>query len=67
MADCERQLTVIYVVAVAAGVTAAAFLIPRFGAAGAAAAQVLSSGIVAGLSGVVAIQRLGLQTTFIRI
>jgi O-antigen/teichoic acid export membrane protein len=64
MADSERHLTLIYVVAVSAGVLAAALLIPRYGAVGAAAAQVLSTGMVGVLSNRFARKRLGLGTTF---
>jgi len=65
MADSERHLTLIYLVAVSAGMVAAALLIPGFGALGAAAAQVLSTGTVAVLSGRFARRRLGLGTTFL--
>jgi O-antigen/teichoic acid export membrane protein len=65
MADSERHLTIIYLVAVGAGVAAAALLVPRYGALGAAAAQVLSTGLVALLSGRFARKRLGLGTTFL--
>jgi O-antigen/teichoic acid export membrane protein len=65
MADSERHLTIIYLVAVGAGVVAAAFLIPLYGAVGAAAAQILSMGTVAALSGRFARRRLGLGTTFL--
>ena len=65
MADRERHLTLIYVVSVSAGVIAAALLIPLYGAVGAAAAQVLSTGLIAILSGRFARRRLGLGTTFL--
>jgi len=65
MADSERHLTFIYVVAVSAGVITAALLIPRYGALGAAAAQVLSTGMIAFLSGRFARRRLALGTTFL--
>ena len=65
MAESERHLTLIYVSAVSAGVAAAAVLIPLFGAEGAAAAQVLSTGTVALLSAQFARRRLGLGTTFL--
>jgi len=65
MADSERHLTVIYLVAVTAGVIAAGVLVPRYGANGAASAQVLSTGAVAVLSGRFARRRLGLGTTFL--
>jgi O-antigen/teichoic acid export membrane protein len=65
MADSERHLTVIYLVAVTAGVIAAGLLVPRYGANGAASAQVLSTGAVAVLSGWFARRRLGLGTTFL--
>jgi len=65
MADSERHLTVIYLVAVTAGVIAAGLLVPRYGANGAASAQVLSTGAVAVLSGRFARRRLGLGTTFL--
>jgi O-antigen/teichoic acid export membrane protein len=65
MAESERHLTLIYISAVSAGVAAAAILIPLFGADGAAAAQVLSTGTVALLSAQFARRRLGLRTTFL--
>lgn len=65
MADSERHLTLIYVGALAAGVIAALLLIPKFGAAGAAVAQLFSTGTVAALSGRFARKRLGLGTTFL--
>jgi O-antigen/teichoic acid export membrane protein len=65
MAESERHLTLIYVSAVSGGVAAAAVLIPSFGAEGAAAAQVLSTGTVALLSAQFARRRLGLGTTFL--
>lgn len=65
MAGSERHLTLIYVAAVAAGVIAAALLVPRYGAVGAASAQVLSTGAIGALSGLFARKRLGLGTTFL--
>jgi O-antigen/teichoic acid export membrane protein len=65
MADSERHLTLIYVGALTAGVIAALLLIPEFGAAGAAVAQLFSTGTVAALSGRFARKRLGLGTTFL--
>jgi O-antigen/teichoic acid export membrane protein len=65
MADSERHLTLIYLAAEVAGVIAAALLIPRMGAVGAASAQLLSTGAVAMLSGRFARRRLGLGTTFL--
>jgi O-antigen/teichoic acid export membrane protein len=65
MVGGERPLTLIYVVAVGAGVVAAAFLVPRYGAVGAAAAQVLSTGGIGALSSRFARNRFGLSTTFL--
>lgn len=65
MADSERHLTVIYLVAVGTGIVAAAILIPGYGAVGAAAAQILSTGTVAALSGRFSRRRFDLGTTFL--
>ena len=65
MAGSERHLTLIYLVAVGAGIIAAALLVPRYGAVGAASAQVLSTGAIGVLSGLFARKRLGLGTTFL--
>jgi O-antigen/teichoic acid export membrane protein len=65
MADSERHLTRIYVIAVTVGIIAALFLIRRFGASGAASAQILSMSMVAALSNRFARRQLGLGTTFV--
>lgn len=65
MCDSERQLTLIYVFSVGAGILAAFPLIHAFGAAGAAAAQIVSTGLVVLLSAAFARRRLDLPTTFL--
>jgi O-antigen/teichoic acid export membrane protein len=64
MADSERHLTKIYLIAVGSGVLLAIPLVWRFGAVGAAGAQIVSTGLIAYLSGRFARRKLGLGTTF---
>jgi O-antigen/teichoic acid export membrane protein len=64
MADSERHLTRIYLIAVSIGIVVAVLAIPKFGGIGAAAAQLVSSGLIAWMSGRFAKRRLGLGTTF---
>lgn len=65
MTGGERELTRIYLIAVGSGVLAALVLVPRWGAAGAGAAQLLSSAMIAAASGRHARRVLGLETTFL--
>jgi O-antigen/teichoic acid export membrane protein len=65
MCDSERHLTLIYLLSVGAGILAAGPLIHSFGAAGAAGAQIVSTGLVSVLSGRFARRRLNLPMTFI--
>jgi O-antigen/teichoic acid export membrane protein len=65
MCNSERQLTRIYIVAILAGIGTAIPLTYSFGASGAALAQVVSTGLIAYLSGRFARRELGLSTTFV--
>ena len=65
MADSERHLTKIYLFSVGCGVALAFPLVWRFGAIGAAGAQISSTGLIAYLSGRFARRQLGLGTTFL--
>jgi O-antigen/teichoic acid export membrane protein len=67
MCDSERHLTLIYAFSVGAGMLAAGPLIHSFGAAGAAGAQIVSTGLVSMLSGRFARRQLHLPTTFMGI
>ena len=64
MADSERHLTQIYLIAVGCGLALAFPMIWLFGAIGAAGAQVFSTGLTAFLSGRFARRQFGLGTTF---
>lgn len=66
MANAERPLVRIYLVAVAAGVASALALIPLYGTIGAALAQLVSLGVVGFLSDRYARRHFGLTTTFLR-
>jgi O-antigen/teichoic acid export membrane protein len=66
MCDSERHLTLIYLVAVGLGAACAVPLIWQFGAAGAASAQIISTGLIAALSARFARRKLGLSATFLR-
>ncbi len=65
MCDSERHLSLIYLVAVGLGAASAVPLISAFGGAGAAGAQIISTGLIAALSGRFARRKLGLSTTFL--
>lgn len=67
MTDQERPLTVIYVIALVGGISAALALIPPFGAIGAALAQLVSLTIVGAGSDLVARRRLGLRVSWLRV
>lgn len=65
MCDSERHLSLIYLVAIGCGVAVALPLIWQFGAIGAAAAQIVSTGLTGYLSSRFARRQLGLGTTFL--
>ena len=65
MADSEAHLAKVYAVALAVGALSAVILVPSFGLSGAAAAQLISTGMVALLSARFAKRRLSLGTTFL--
>lgn len=67
MTDQERPLTVIYVVALVAGISAAFALIPAFGAIGAALAQLVSLTVIGAGSDRVARRRLGLRVSWLQV
>ena len=66
MTEQERPLTLIYVVALVAGIAAALMLIPIYGAIGAALAQLASLSVVGAGSDMVARRRLDLRVSWLQ-
>ena len=65
MCEGERQLIRIYVLSVIAGIAAAFALIPAFGPSGAAAAMIVSTGLIGYFSWRHGIEKLGVDCTFL--